>query len=162
MRAFFRFGAMVLLAGLLAFATRPASAQMMHYNLVVTLNLTSSQLLTGGQVCVSGEVDDSCQDIAPGTGTGARYTFNGLGAGDHTVTVSGDPYLETVEYVTLEDESTYIEISLQMEQLPGLPNTGSGVSRGAFSNDSLFGAAAVLALAGVGLVMRRHGLDFDR
>lgn len=151
-----RIGALALLTTLLAVSAMPASAQMMHYNLDVTVILTSDELMTGGTVCVTGEVDNICQNIAPGTGSGATYGFTELGAGDHTVTVSGDPYLEAVDYVTLEDVDTSIEISVYMEETPGLPNTGSGPQTPGTSLGYI--AAGALVVIGSGYAIRRGAL----
>lgn len=153
MRKFVRIGALALLGTLLAITAMPASAQMMHYNLDVLVVLNADEVMTGGTVCVSGEVDDICQDIAQGTGSGEIYSFTGLGSGDHTVTVNGDPYLEAVDYATLEDETTEITINLYMEEYPVLPNTGSGST----SQSSSFAVVAVSALAVIaaGYALRR-------
>lgn len=157
-----RFGALAVLASLLVLSVKPASAQMMHYDLNVTVILTSDELLTGGQVCVSGEVDDICQDIESGTESGQVYSFTGLGGGEHTVTVAGDPYLEAVDYATLEDVTTDISISLYMEELPNLPNTGAGSTAGTPLSNGLFLATGALALLGAAFVLRREMVSAGR
>lgn len=162
MKTLLRIGAVALLAAVLGVWAMPASAQMMHYELNVTLNLTSTQLLTGGTVCVSGEVDDICQDIAPGSGPNPGYTFTGLGGGDHTVTVNGDPYLEAVTYVTLIDDVTNITIDLQMEELPNLPNTGAGTTAGAPVSTGFLAATGALALLSAAFLLRRRTVETER
>lgn len=131
MKTMLRIGVVALLATVLGLSLMPASAQMAHYQLNVTLNLTSTQFLTGGTVCVDAETTNICQDIEAGSGPTPGYTFDGLESGEHTITVNADPYLEAIDYANLVNPVTDIYIDLY---LPALPNTGSGPQLPAFGN----------------------------
>jgi len=75
----------VLTAGL---SMHQASAQMQHFTLNVVVQTEDGADVPVGQVCVSGEVDNVCQDIPAGTPSGREFAFDGLGDGDHDVTVT--------------------------------------------------------------------------
>lgn len=124
-----------LLGGL---SLQVAAAQMMHFNLDITIQTEDGTDIPGGQVCVSGEVNPICQDIG-GNPSGRDFYFSGLADGDHQVTIRGaDPYLDITDTVTLKDVDTSVTYTLQKEQTPptagptspSLPNTGAGTTAG--------------------------------
>jgi hypothetical protein len=144
------------------------SAQMMHFNLDITIQTEDGADIPGGQVCVSGEVNPICQDIG-GNPSGRDFFFSGLADGDHTVTISGaDPYLDITDTVNLSQDTTSVTYTLQKEQplppaqttAPALPVTGAGTMAGTPGSTTpllmIVGMLALVCAGGSAFLFRKR------
>lgn len=154
MSRFIRFASVAFFAAIALVSMQAASAQMMHFELDITIETEDGSPIPAGTVCVSGEVDDICQDIPADTPSGRDFLFTGLADGEHTITVNAGDYLEAVDYANAADPATEVTIVLYMEETPTeLPDTGAGIT--ADATDSLAGVliagATMFAVGAVGV-----------
>ncbi|HYJ13496.1 MAG TPA: hypothetical protein VEW66_07890 [Thermomicrobiales bacterium] len=149
-----RFASVAVFALIALVSVQSASAQMMHFELDITIETEDGSPIPAGTVCVSGEVDPICQDIPADTPSGRDFLFTGLADGEHTITVNAGDYLEAVDYADAANPATEVTIVLYMEETPTeLPDTGAGVT--ADTTGSLTGmlivGASLFAVAAVGV-----------
>lgn len=165
----FRIAAVLVTALAMALSLNAASAQMMHFNLDITIQTEDGSDIPDGTVCVSNVTGgDTCMDVG-GNPSGRDFYFSGLTDGDHTVTINAGDYLEIVDAVTLTEETTSVTYTLQHEQTPpgsgsdgppasAMPATGTGPTAATGTPMALLLAAASLVLAtlAVAVAQRRR------
>jgi hypothetical protein len=164
----FRVTIVLIVAIATALSLNAASAQMMHFTLNISIFTEDGAELPEGQVCVSGEVDPICQDVG-GNPSGREFSFPGLADGPHDVTINAGDYLEIVDTVTLTEDTTNVEYTLEHEQTPPdngddtpaevLPETGTGAmaSTGGSSSALLLGVGSlVFAMLAFAVGQRRR------
>lgn len=171
---FVRIAAVLMLALAASLTFNAVSAQMMHFNLDITIETVDGADIPGGQVCVSDVTGgDTCQDIG-GNPSGRDFYFPGLTDGDHSVTISGaDPYLDIDDTVTLTEDDTAVSYTLQLEETPptpatdvtpeptssgaaSLPSTGTGTGTPASDNWLIVAGLLAMTLAAGSLVVARR------
>jgi hypothetical protein len=143
----------------MALSLSAASAQMMHFNLDITIQTEDGSPIPDGQVCVSNVTGgDTCMDVG-GNPSGRDFYFSGLADGEHTVTINAGDYLEIVDTVTLTEETTSVTYTLQHEQTPPdsgsantLPTTGTGAAVATGTSTALLLATASLLVGLLGLL----------
>ncbi len=163
--------AVVLVAVLAsALSLNAASAQMMHFNLDITIQTEDGSDLPDGTVCIDSVTGgETCMDIG-GNPSGRDFFFSGLPDGPHTVTINAGDYLEIVDEVDLVDETTSVTYTLQHEQTPPsdngsggapadvLPSTGTGTAVASGTPMALLLLAGSLLLGLLSLAASRRRL----
>lgn len=146
-----RLVSITLFALLAASSFQAASAQMMHFELDVTVETEDGSPIPAGTVCINSVTGgETCQDIPDGTPSGRDFLFTGLPDGEHTITVNAGDYLEAIAYGTPADPAAEVTVVLYMEDTPtNLPDTGAGVTSqsGSMMAGLLITGATVVALA---------------
>ena len=160
----FRVAIVLIVAIATALSLNAASAQMMHFNLDITIQTEDGSDIPDGTVCVSNVTGgDTCMDIG-GNPSGRDFYFSGLADGEHSVTINAGDYLEIVDTVTLTEETTSVTYTLQHEQTPPadngsgetpantLPSTGTGTTAATGAPTALVLATASLLVGLLGLL----------
>jgi hypothetical protein len=164
----FRLAITLVVALAAALSLNMASAQMMHFNLDITIQTEDGSDIPAGQVCVSSVTGgETCMDVG-GNPSGRDFFFSGLADGEHTVTINAGNYLEIVDTVTLTEETTSVPYTLQHEVTPPaddgsggapaevLPATGTGAAVGSEAPMALVLLAGSLLLGLMSLAVSRR------
>lgn len=155
MNRFTRLIALAVMALAAVFSVQAASAQMMHDVVYIVVETSDGSNLERGEVCISGETEEVCQEIPAGTPSGREFEFDGVADGEHTISAAAGEWWRPVERTVNVNESGLV-FTLVLEPLTNnLPDTGAGATVDATA--SLAGAllAGASLFAGAATSIRR-------